>query len=75
MRRYLLLSLLMFLFILGCDSKKSGPTDAELDRIALTQKIELVKAEGGLALVVGGETITSDEIIGSRAEFNRQMIV
>jgi parvulin-like peptidyl-prolyl isomerase len=75
MCRYLLLSLLMLLFIFGCDSEKSGPTDAELDRIALTQKIELVKAEGGLALVVGGETITSGEIIGSRAEFNRQMIV
>ena len=65
----------MFVFVVGCDSEKSGPTDAELDRIALAQKIELVEAEGGLALVVGGETVTSNEIIESRAELNGRIIV
>jgi len=75
MCRRLFVPLLMFLSIAGCDSKKSGPTDAELDRIALTQKIELVEAEGGLALVVGGETVTSDEIIGSRAELDGKIVI
>jgi parvulin-like peptidyl-prolyl isomerase len=59
----------------GCDSGKAGPTDAELDRIALAQKIELVKAEGGLALVIGGETVTSDEIIGSQTQLGRLVII
>lgn len=75
MRRFVFLSVLMFAFVVGCEGKKSGPTDAELDRIALTQKIELVEAAGGLALVVGGETVTSDEIIGSRADVNGRVVV
>ena len=75
MCRYLFLTLLMFLLMAGCDSDKSGPTDAELDRIALTHKIELVEAEGGLALVVGGESITSDEIIGSQAELFGKIVI
>lgn len=75
MRRFVFLSVLTFSFVVGCEGKKSGPTDAELDRIALTQKIELVEAAGGLALVVGGETITSDEIIGSRADVNGRVVV
>ncbi|MHC4356877.1 MAG: hypothetical protein ACYS0H_29610 [Planctomycetota bacterium] len=75
MCKYLFLTLLMFLLMVGCDSGKSGPTDAELDRIALTHKIELVEAEGGLALVVGGETVTSDEIIGSQAELYGNIVI
>ena len=65
----------MLLSAAGCDNQKSGPTDAELDRIALTQKIELVEASGGLALVVAGETVTSDEIIGSMTEMNGKIII
>ena len=50
----------------GCnEGGKGGMTEAELSRIAVTQKIELVKAAGGLVLMVGGEPITSDEIIKS----------
>ncbi len=75
MYKYPLTVVLMFLLMVGCNDQKSGPTDAELDRIALTQKIELVEAAGGLALVVAGETITSDEIIGSRTELNGKQIV
>jgi len=55
--------MLMFLLAGGCESNKKSLTDAEVERIAITQKIELVEASGGLVLMVGGETITSDEII------------
>jgi len=45
----------------GCgDSNKSALAESELARIAVAQKIELVKASVGLALMVGGEPITSD---------------
>jgi len=75
MYRYPFIALLMLLLAAGCDNQKSGPTDAELDRIALTQKIELVEASGGVALVVAGETVTSDEIIGSMTELNGKIII
>jgi parvulin-like peptidyl-prolyl isomerase len=55
----------MLLFTGGCDSGQSRLTDAELGRVALTQKIELVEAAGGLVLMVGGETLSSDQIIES----------
>ncbi|MFH1718034.1 MAG: peptidylprolyl isomerase [Planctomycetota bacterium] len=57
------LFMLMLLSAGGCESNKKSLTDAEVERIAITQKIELVEASGGLVLMVGGETITSDEII------------
>lgn len=48
----------------GCgENGKGGLTEGELSRIAVTQKIELVESAGGLVLMVGGEAITSDEII------------
>lgn len=47
----------------GCGGGSSVLTENELDRIAVTEKIQLVEKAGGLVLVVGGETITSDEII------------
>jgi parvulin-like peptidyl-prolyl isomerase len=59
------LSVLLIVLIGGCDSGKSKLTDAELARVALTQKIELVEAHGGLVLMVGGETLSSDEIVTS----------
>ncbi len=52
----------------GCGDKSSALTDAELDRIAITEKIQLVEKAGGLVLVVGGETITSDEVIEASAD-------
>jgi parvulin-like peptidyl-prolyl isomerase len=68
--RRLLAGLFLALWLIsGCgDEGKSGLTESELARIAVTQKIELVKASGGLVLMVGGEPITSDEIIKSPAE-------
>lgn len=63
MRKSAFLSVLMLLLIGSCQGGKSGLTSAELERTALMQKIELVEAAGGLVLMVGGETVTSDEII------------
>jgi len=75
MRKCIFLAVLMLLLIGGCDGGgKKRLTDAELGRIALTQKIELVEAKGGLVLMVGGETVTSDEIIESPAVFGKTFI-
>ncbi|MCK4292310.1 MAG: peptidyl-prolyl cis-trans isomerase [Planctomycetes bacterium] len=52
----------------GCGENGSVLTEAELDRIAITEKIQLVEEAGGLVLIVGGETITSDEIIEASAD-------
>jgi parvulin-like peptidyl-prolyl isomerase len=70
MCRRICLSILMILLLEGCDDNKSRLTDAELERLAITQKIELVEAAGGFVLLVGGETLTSDEIIDSRTTLN-----
>lgn len=65
MNRGVYLPVLIVLFAGGCDSSQKRLTDAELQRVALTQKIELVEAAGGLVLMVGGETLSSDQIIES----------
>lgn len=61
------LSLLLVISAAGCGDKSSTLTDAEIDRIAITEKIQLVEKAGGLVLIVGGETITSDEVIQATA--------
>jgi len=66
-----MIAVLYFLAVLsaaGCGDKGSVLTDAELDRIAITEKIQLVEKAGGVVLIVGGETITSDEIIEASAD-------
>jgi parvulin-like peptidyl-prolyl isomerase len=68
------LSVLILLLIGGCNSGKSNLTDAELARLAVTQKIELVEAGGGLVLMVGGETLSSDEIITSPMWLNGVLV-
>jgi len=56
----------------GCgDSGKSALTESELARIAIAEKIKLVEAEGGLVLMVGGEAVSSDEIIKAPVEFGQ----
>lgn len=52
----------------GCGEKNSTLTDAELQQIAITEKIQTVEKAGGLVLVVGGDTITSDEVLNASAE-------
>jgi hypothetical protein len=74
MCRHICLSVLMIMLLEGCDNNKSRLTDAELERLAITQKIELVEAAGGFVLLVGGETLTSDEIINSRTQLNGMFI-
>jgi len=59
----------------GCgDSGKSALTESELARIAIAEKIKLVEAEGGLVLMVGGEAVSSDEIIKAPVEFGQSYI-
>lgn len=75
MRKCIFLSVLMPLLISGCDGGgKNRLNNAELERIALTHKIELVEAAGGLVLMVGGETLTSDEIIDSQTWLNESLV-
>jgi len=66
-----MIAVLYFLAVVsavGCGDKGSALTDAELDRIAITEKIQLVEKAGGIVLIVGGETITSDEVIEASAD-------
>jgi foldase protein PrsA len=66
-----MIAVLYFLAVVsatGCGDNGSALTDAELDRIAITEKIQLVENAGGIVLVVGGETITSDEVIEASAD-------
>lgn len=67
MYKYICLSVLIIVVLGGCDS---GNSEAALERRAITQKIELVEAAGGYVLMVGGETLTSDEVINSRTRLN-----
>ena len=71
MCRYICLSVLILVLLGGCNSSNS---EAEKERKELTQKIELVESEGGYVLMVGGETLTSDEIIDSRLPLNQSFI-
>ncbi|MHC4737788.1 MAG: peptidylprolyl isomerase [Planctomycetota bacterium] len=66
MLKFAFLSVLMLLLIGGCGG--NNPSGAELERRTITRKIRLVEASGGLVLMVGGETLTSDEVIESPAE-------
>ena len=74
MHKYVLLSLLMLLLMGGCPGG-SNPTGAELERRALTRKIRQVEASGGFVLMVGGETVTSDEIIASPVELGGKFVL
>jgi parvulin-like peptidyl-prolyl isomerase len=64
MRKCAFLTVLVLLLTYGCGGgSKPKFTDEELARIPLAQREGLPEASGGFVLVVGGETITSDEII------------
>jgi hypothetical protein len=47
----------------SCAEDKSKLTEAEKDQIALAKEVELVKAAGGLVLMVEGEALSSDELL------------
>lgn len=75
MRKCIFLPVLMLFLIGGCDGGGNAAlTNAESERINLVQRIELAEAAGELVLVVGSETVTSDEIIGSPTQINRMFI-
>lgn len=66
MRKCVFFLLIILLWIGGCDDSAKRLKDSELERAAVLQKIELVEAAGGLVLMVGGDTLTSDEVISSQ---------
>jgi parvulin-like peptidyl-prolyl isomerase len=74
MRKFIFLSVLMLLLIGGCNDG-GNTTSAELERQALSRKIRLVEASGGFVLMVGGETVTSDEIIASPVELGGKFVL
>lgn len=74
MRKCVFVSVLMLLLIGGCGSG-SNLIKAELERRALVRKIRLVEASGGFVLIVGGETVTSDEMIESPAELGGMFVL
>ncbi len=64
MRKCAFLTVLVLLLTYGCGGgSKPKFTEEEMARIPLAQREGLPEASGGFVLAVGGETITSDEII------------
>lgn len=63
------------LLIYGCDSdNQAGLTNAELERIAYAQNIELAETAGNPVLIIGGESVTSEEIIDIPTEMGELFI-
>ena len=54
--------------MVGCGENEKVPTEEELAKIPFAQKEGLPQCSGGLVLTVGGETITSNEIVGPLTE-------
>ena len=72
MHKCAFLSVSALLLIAGCGGgDKPRFTEEELADIPLGQKTGLPEASGGFVLAVGGETITSDEIIAQLIEYFR----
>jgi len=68
MRTCVFLSVLILMpLTVGCESKPKV-TKKDLTKIPFAQRTGLPEPSGGFAMAVGDETITSNEIIGSRIE-------
>ena len=64
MRKYAFLTVLVLLLAGGCGSSdKPKFTKEEMVRIPLPQRSGLPECSGGFVLAVGGQTITSDEVV------------
>jgi peptidyl-prolyl cis-trans isomerase SurA len=64
MRKCVFLTVWLILLIYGCgESSKPKFSEKELANIPLSQREGLPEPSGGFVLAVGGETITSDEMI------------
>ena len=74
MYKYVFFLLCVLLLIGGCDDSQKRLKESELERAVITQKIELAEAGGGLTLIVGGETLTSDEVINSKSILDNKVI-
>ena len=75
LRQCAFLLVLVLLLIDGCGGgSKPKFTEEELARIPFAQKTGLPEASGGFVLAVGGEIVTSDEIIGSLIEHNGVLV-
>jgi len=70
-RKWCYLLALALLWLGGCRSKQKSLTEAELEGIPLAQRDGLPTPSGGFVLAVGGETITSDEVIAPVMEHFR----
>ena len=68
MRKCALLTVLILLLIGGCGSNKAELEKAELRRAAIKRKISVSEKAGESVLVIGGDVITSREIIGTLIE-------
>jgi len=74
-RKFSFLFLLVLFLAGGCvGGDKPRFTKEELARIRFPQRGSLPESSGGFVLAVGGETITSDEIIESRIERNGEVV-
>jgi len=73
MRKVAFLGVCVILLFGGCGvgAKKPRFSKEELSKIPLAQRDGFPEATGGFVLVVGGEAITSDEIVGPLAEYFR----
>ena len=71
----LLIVIIMPLLIFGCDGgNQTGMTNTELERIAYAQNIELAEAAGNPVLMIGGESVTCEEIIDTPTEMGELFI-
>ena len=75
MYKFIAVMILMTLLACGCDSgNQPGLTNAELERIAYAQNIELAETAGNPVLMIGGESVTSEEIIESPTQLGELFI-
>ena len=75
LRQCVFLLVLVLLLIDGCGGgSRRKFTEEELASIPFAQKTGLPEASGGFVLAVGGESITSDDIIGSLIEHNGEVL-
>jgi len=73
MRKYFFLTALIFLTASGCGTKKKPAlTEKDLAKIPFAQREDLPEPSGGFVLAVGGQTVTSDEVIGQMLEHLRE---
>jgi hypothetical protein len=75
MYKYIIVTITITLLVCGCESgNQAGLTNAELERIAYAQNIELAEAAGKPVLMIGGEAVTCEEIINSPTELGELFI-